>query len=159
MSQESDDEFYLSQEAQAALRSATSQSSQEDSDTIKALKEMVANGHSMEAAIYAKLLAYSGAMDSRAALIVLAEAILNPVKRRRGDKFNSRMTLEKLVREDANARAVESAVAASKERSRGGRKKHVAKALAKIGKDSKRATSVGSVKRAYYKHKSPGPTK
>lgn len=155
MSDDYEGEPYLSPEARKELALAMKRPPPEDSELVKLLKEMIASGHAMEAAEYAKLLAYTEALDARAALLVLSDAILNPekLKRKRGDKFTSRVTLEKLTRERAIAQKVQAARDATKARSRGGRKKHVENALEKIGTDPKLGTSIGTAKRAYYKHK------
>lgn len=154
-----DDEPYLSPAARAELDKLINQPPPADSYVVQQLKSMIAAGHSMEAAEHAKLLAYSEAVDAHAMVLVLADAILNPVKRKRGDKFNSRLTLEKLSRQAALARLVENAIDESKSRSRGGRKKHVAKALKKVGQDMKLGTSAGTAKRSYYAHKNRIPSK
>lgn len=107
----------------------------------KIAKDMVAEGHSMEAAEYAKVVAHVlPEAEVRALLHVLADAILSPVPRKRGDKFVNRSTFEKLAEEVATV---------GKVRKSG---KKVTAAFDFVGQDERNSTSPGTVKRRYYKH-------
>jgi hypothetical protein len=121
---------------------------------LQTVQTLIAEGHAMEAAEYARMAAYALPEDeARAMLCALANAILDPVPRKRGDKFVSRETFEKLAIEVETADKVRDAIETHKLRSRPGRKTHVVPALDKVAKDPKSAISTSTAKRRYYKHK------
>lgn len=109
--------------------------------------EMIAEGHAMEAAEWVKLVAHViPEADARALLHVLADAILDPPKRARGDKFVNRPSFERFVKEVSLA---------DKVREKGVK---VTAAIDLVGQDKQNATSPGTVKRSYYKQK-PKPSR
>lgn len=107
---------------------------------IDLVKEMIAEGHTLEAAEWAKLMAnVLPENEARALLLVLADAILNPVPRRRGDKFAGGRKFEKFVGELVLSNAI----------SDSGKTRTAAFDL--VG--AKHNKSGGTAKRLYYKHK------
>lgn len=103
-------------------------------------REMIVSGHTKEAAEWAKLVANSlTEAEVRALIHVLADAILSPVPRKRGDKFVNRGKLETLGKE---MRLYDELRESTKERNA---------AFDTIG--PKRGKSGGTAKRLYYKHK------
>ena len=167
MSQDHDDGEYMTPEAWAELgRQLASQPPREDSEFVRLMRSMIANGHLMEAAEYAKSMMYVPVADLRGMLAVLADAIIDPStpKRKRGDKYSNRMTFEKLVAEVTLAKKVRDAISAreartNKAHSKKVRNRNVENALLDVAKDRKLGTSVGTAKRRYYKHKPTIPAK
>lgn len=118
-------------------------------------KNLIANGKAMEAAEYSKEMAFSTGLsefDLRILVCILSDAILTPVPRKRGDKFANRQTVEKLHAQILLAREVAAEVEKSKKQPRR-KPKPVTTALESVGRNPKNASSVGTAKRAYYKHK------
>lgn len=116
-------------------------------------RNLIASGKAMEAAEYAKERVGSlPEFDLRVLVGMLADAILQPTPRKRGDKFANRQTIQKLHNEIVLSRAVAVDIEKKKKQPRRNAKP-VISALEGVGKNPKNATSVGSAKRAYYKHK------